>query len=83
MSTTTRGEPGTAASVFVAAILWITGFGTFGGGVWGFVRGLGHLPTLPFAVLEGALLLGIPSLVVGLVVGGVGALIVTRAGGDR
>jgi hypothetical protein len=41
------------------------------GAVWGFLRGLSYLPTLPVAVIEGALLIGIPGTLAGVVVAGV------------
>lgn len=45
----------------VAAVL-----GVLAGGVWGFVRGLGYLPTLPFAVVEGGFIVGVPAVLAGL-----------------
>jgi hypothetical protein len=45
-----------------------------GGAVWGFVRGLDYLPTLPFAVVEGGLLFGIPGGLLGLALGSLIAL---------
>jgi hypothetical protein len=44
--------------------------GVFGGAIVGFVRGLDYLPTLPFAVVEGAILLGVPTSVLGLLLTG-------------
>ena len=49
----------------VAAVLALAGLGV--GAVFGFVRGLSYLPTLPVAVVEGALLFGVPAALVGLV----------------
>jgi ABC-type transport system involved in cytochrome c biogenesis permease subunit len=40
--------------------------GACGGGVIGFVRGLDYTPTLFFAIVEGAILFGVPALVLGL-----------------
>ena len=48
--------------------------GVLGGGIWGFVRGLYHLPTVPFAVVEGAILFGVPAALVGLVATGLWSL---------
>ena len=45
--------------------------GMFGGAIFGFVRGLSHVPTLYFAVLEGALLIGAPAALLGLLLVGV------------
>jgi hypothetical protein len=42
--------------------------GVAGGVVLGFVRGLRYLPTLPFALVEGGILIGAPATVAGLVV---------------
>jgi hypothetical protein len=44
--------------------------GVVGGGIWGLVRGLYYLPTVPFAVVEGAILFGVPAALVGLVATG-------------
>lgn len=44
--------------------------GVVGGAVVGFVRGLSYLPTLPFAIVEGAILIGVPASIVGLVLVG-------------
>jgi hypothetical protein len=49
------------------------------GGIWGFVRGLGYLPTLAFAVAEGAAIFAVPGLLLGAVVGLVSALRLRRA----
>jgi hypothetical protein len=38
------------------------------GAIFGFVRGLDYAPTLPFAVVEGAILFGVPACVLGLLV---------------
>lgn len=48
--------------------------GVVGGAIVGVVRGSNYLPTLPFAVIEGAFLIGIPSAVLGLVLAGVWSL---------
>jgi hypothetical protein len=45
--------------------------GVVGGGIFGFVRGLAYLPTLPFAVVEGGILFGVPAAVLGLLLAGV------------
>jgi hypothetical protein len=45
------------------------------GAIWGFVRGLSYLPTLPVAIIEGAILIGIPGTLVAIVVAGVVTLI--------
>jgi len=37
-----------------------------GGAIFGFVRGLQHLPTLPFAIVEGAILFGVPAFILGM-----------------
>lgn len=39
------------------------------GAVWGFVRGLTYLPTLPVAVIEGGLLFLVPGLVPAVLAG--------------
>jgi hypothetical protein len=44
--------------------------GVIGGGIFGFVRGLNYLPTLPFAVIEGGILFGVPAAVLGLLLVG-------------
>lgn len=41
--------------------------GVVGGGIFGLVRGLGYLPTLPFAIVEGGILFGVPAALFGLV----------------
>ena len=48
----------------------VTLIGVLGGAIVGFVLGLSYLPTLPFAIVEGALLVGIPSAAVGLLLTG-------------
>lgn len=48
----------------------LTLVGVVGGGVFGFVRGLDYLPTLPFAVVEGGILFGVPAALLGLVLSG-------------
>jgi hypothetical protein len=40
--------------------------GVTGGAIFGFIRGLDHVPTLPFAIVEGAILFGVPCCLVGL-----------------
>ena len=42
--------------------------GVVGGAVVGFVRGLSYVPTLPFGIVEGGILFGVPASVVGLLV---------------
>jgi len=56
--------------VFVLAVV----VGVVGGAVFGFVRGLSHLPTLPFAIVEGAFLFGIPAALLGLLLAGAWSL---------
>jgi hypothetical protein len=48
--------------------LWVAcGYaGLIGGAIFGFVRGLQHLPTLPFAIVEGAMLFGVPAFILGM-----------------
>lgn len=41
-----------------------------GGTVFGFIRGLDYLPTLPFAVIEGAILIGLPGSLAATVLAG-------------
>ncbi|HEY5334557.1 MAG TPA: hypothetical protein VIJ71_00890 [Mycobacteriales bacterium] len=48
--------------------------GVLGGAAFGFVRGLDYLPTLPFAVVEGGFLIGIPAAVLGLILVGLWSL---------
>lgn len=48
--------------------------GVMGGAVFGFVRGLSYLPTLPVAVLEGGFLIGVPATVLGLILVGLWSL---------
>jgi hypothetical protein len=45
----------------------VTLVGVVGGGVFGLVRGLSYLPTLPFAIVEGGILFCVPAAVLGLV----------------
>jgi hypothetical protein len=52
----------------------VTLAGVIGGGVFGFVRGLHYLPTLPFAVIEGGILFGVPAVVTGLLITGAWSL---------
>jgi len=40
------------------------------GAIVGFFLGLAHLPTLPFAIIEGAILFGVPATVLGLLLAG-------------
>jgi hypothetical protein len=40
------------------------------GAIFGFVRGLDYLPTLPFAIVEGAILFGLPASLLGRLLGG-------------
>jgi hypothetical protein len=51
--------------------------GVVGGGVFGFIRGLSNVPTLPFAIIEGGTLIGVPAAVLGLLL--VGAWSLTAA----
>jgi hypothetical protein len=44
--------------------------GVVGGAIVGFARGLSYLPTLPFAVVEGAILFGVPASILGLLLVG-------------
>jgi hypothetical protein len=44
--------------------------GIIGGATFGFVRGLDHTATLVFAIVEGAILFGIPASLVGLLLCG-------------
>lgn len=48
--------------------------GGLGGVTFGFVRGLGHLPTLPFAIIEGGILFGVPAAFLGLLLAGAWSL---------
>jgi hypothetical protein len=48
--------------------------GVIGGAVFGFVRGLHYLPTLPVAIVEGGFLFGIPATVLGLILVGLWSL---------
>ena len=41
---------------------------TSAGALWGFFRGLHYLPTLPFALVEGAIIFGVPASLLGLLV---------------
>jgi hypothetical protein len=52
----------------------VRGFGIAGvvaGAIFGFVRGLGYSPTLVFAIVEGAILFGVPACILGLLLAGV------------
>jgi hypothetical protein len=60
--------------VVVYTALVVAAICSAGGAVWGFVRGLDYLPTLPFAVVEGGLLFGIPGGLLGLALGSLIAL---------
>ena len=48
--------------------------GAIGGAVFGFIRGLSYLPTLPFAIVEGGFLFGVPAAFFGLLLVGAWAL---------
>ena len=48
--------------------------GVFGGAIFGFIRGLSYLPTLPFAIVEGGILFGAPAALLGLLLVGVWSL---------
>ena len=50
----------------VAAVVALAGAGA--GAVLGFVLGLSYLPTLPVAVVEGGILVGVPAALLGLLV---------------
>jgi hypothetical protein len=50
-------------------VIWVSLAGGVGA-VWGGVRGLRHLPTLPLALVEGAVIFGAPAALLGLVVVG-------------
>jgi hypothetical protein len=52
--------------ILVAAAI----IGTGCGAIVGFVLGLGNPPTLPFAVIEGAVLIGVPATILGLLLTG-------------
>lgn len=52
----------------VVAYCLLTGLGS--GAILGFVLGLHYLPTLPFAIVEGASLVGAPALLLGLLLAG-------------
>lgn len=49
--------------------------GVGGGAIVGFARGLTYLPTLPFAVVEGAILFGVPASLVGVLLVGCWSLV--------
>lgn len=51
--------------------------GVVGGAMVGFARGLSYVATLPFAIVEGAVLFGVPASVLGLLMVGCW-LLVTR-----
>ena len=55
-------------------VLIASTLGLLGGAVFGFVRGLYYLPTLPFAIIEGGILCGVPMTVIGLLIGGIWSL---------
>jgi hypothetical protein len=44
--------------------------GALAGGIFGLVRGLDYLPTLPVAIVEGGFLIGVPSAVLGALLAG-------------
>lgn len=48
--------------------------GVVSGAVFGFVRGLSYLPTLPFAIIEGGILFGVPAALLGLLLVGAWSL---------
>jgi hypothetical protein len=52
------------------------------GAGWGLQRGLSYPPTVAFAILEGALLLALPGIALGLVAGSL-AVLVRRCLGAR
>ena len=52
-------------------VVLIGGLGALAGAIFGFVRGLDYLPTLPVAIVEGAFLFGTPAGLVGCLAGGV------------
>ena len=56
--------------ILVVAVL----VGAGSGATFGFVRGLDYLPTLPFAIVEGAILFAVPAAVLGLVLTGAWSL---------
>jgi hypothetical protein len=56
-----RGARG-AWTVFGGWVVVVTGAGA----VFGLIRGMDYLPTLPFALIEGALIFGIPASAIGL-----------------
>ena len=43
--------------------------GVAGGATLGLARGSEYLPTLPFAIIDGSILIGVPSALLGLVLG--------------
>jgi hypothetical protein len=44
--------------------------GALVGAIVGFILGLHHLPTLPFAIIEGAILFGVPASLLGVLLVG-------------
>ena len=60
----------------VAALVALVGAGC--GAVLGFVLGLSYLPTLPVAIVEGAVLVGVPAALLGLLLTGVLLLVDAR-----
>jgi hypothetical protein len=52
----------------LSAAVLCASIGVGGGMIFGVVRGLAYLPTLPFAIVEGGLLFGIPAGILGLLV---------------
>jgi hypothetical protein len=48
--------------------------GVGGGALFGFARGLSYLPTLPFAIVEGGILIGVPANLLGLALTGIWSL---------
>ena len=56
----------------ILVIATLVGFA--GGGVWGFIRGLYNLPTVPFVIIEGGILIGVPAALIGLLLTGAWSL---------
>lgn len=57
-------------------VVVLAAFGAAGGTIFGFVRGLDYPPTLVFAVVEGAILFGVPACLLGLIAAGCLTLVV-------
>jgi hypothetical protein len=63
-------ESGASAwEVLLRTALLVTVLAAAGGAVTGFALGVSYLPTLPFAVVEAAVLASFPGALLGLVVG--------------